>query len=189
VDRISVKGQGKPPIVWALPGYKPRRNQTGHDVRESLVIVGLGLPARRGRDVDQRRKPDWEWVLPNGEIISGELDTGAMSYRELVEDRYEKYRDSEDVVVWVSCGLWGTRDQTRLDGMRKHAAGIKDIAWFVTYGDLTEHKEKADLVNHDGEVVTFAELCRQVAYPATNPEEMSQPNTDGNAAESGEATP
>jgi hypothetical protein len=97
-----------------------------------------------------------------------------MSYRELVEDRYSKYEGTDDAVIWVSCGLWGTRDLTRLEGMRKHAASIRGVAWFVTFGELREKKGAAVLVNYDGDNTTIDELFADVEAGETNPDELSQ---------------
>ncbi len=172
-EEVSLKGQGKPALVWAPPGYRPRRNQTKHDLIVSLLILAFGIPARRGRRVDKDRRPDVEWLLPNDQVLNAEVDTGSMSYPELVEDRYTKYEGTGDIVIWISCGLWGTKDQTRLAGMKERAGTIKDIAWFVALGEIMERKENAVLTNFAGEELSFAELCRQVAYPDTNPEEMT----------------
>ena len=59
-ESVSIKGKGKPAVVWALTGYRPRRNQIKHDVIVSLVILAMGLPARRGGAVDKKLDADIE---------------------------------------------------------------------------------------------------------------------------------
>jgi hypothetical protein len=183
VDRLSVKGQGKAAIVWAPAGYRPRRNQTDHDVKENLVKLAIGLPTRQGTAVDPTLDPDWEWILSNDDVIYGELDTGSMSYRELVEERFKKYETAENVVVWISCGIWGTRDLTRLAGMRERAGSITRVAWFTTFGDVLERGRDAVLMNHEGKVLTFQEMVDAVTNPETNPGALSQPGEAENTAD------
>src|SRR5947208_3243304 len=41
---VSIKGQGKPPLVVMLPGTEVKRNQRRHELVVSLVLKAIGLP-------------------------------------------------------------------------------------------------------------------------------------------------
>lgn len=172
VGSVNLHGDGGNCLVYAGPDAFYRRNQLRHDVLSGRVMFRLGLPFLLGPDVCQKRLPDFEAYADGGVRLYVELDSGASPYGRIADERYPKYDDCSDPVVWVSCGLWGTDDKTRMAGLLARAGGRKGM-WFTTFRDVMAAGLRATAMNCDGDVRTVTRLATglDLASPTPSPEE------------------
>lgn len=160
------EGHGGWSYVYAAKGGpRWKKNQLKHDCLAFRVIVRLGLTFLNGDEVDADREPDFELFGDAGVRLFAEVDTGATPYWRLLEDRLPKYLP-DDVVLWVSCGLWSTKDETRLKGLLGIAAG-RPNHWFSTLHDVLKSGLQADVINCDGETKALTDLLTGLLPPST----------------------
>lgn len=167
VGQISFGAEGRLCHVFVAAGTTTKANQLRHDAILSSVELRLAVPMRRGVYAG-RRLADGRLAVPSGGIDL-EVDTGSMGYDELVEKRYPRYEKSPDWVVWVSCGLWGTRDKKRRDGMCERAERMAHCAWFCTLADVLALGWEAPAVNYYDRELALADLLTIRPGPSAPP--------------------
>jgi hypothetical protein len=137
---------GRPEQVYG----RGRWNGTNllHEVQLTRVLLRIDASdVRRGPgEVDDYLRPDAEVVI-GGVRYFLELDCGTMNYADMVRKRFARYRLSDRTVLWV-CPT-----ARRRDGLRSHAAGIRDTALFTTLDQALTDPHAAVWMHYDGHAV------------------------------------
>jgi hypothetical protein len=120
---------GRPEHVYCR--WRPKPDLLLHEVELTELCLKLHAGSvRRGPHVlDRRVLPDAELVI-NGVPYYLELDRGTMSPRQVVRDRFRKYRDYPHLCLWVCSS------EARREGLRSQAESIRSTALFATRADV-----------------------------------------------------
>lgn len=135
---------GRPEHVYGRGHWKA--DNLLHETQLTRVCLKIDAEeVRRGAaEVDSFLHPDAE-LLIRGERYYLELDRGTMSYPEIIRGRFDKYRASRHLVLWV-CPSHG-----RLEGLRKQAGLIREVALFTTLELALANPHAAIWLDFDGE--------------------------------------
>lgn len=118
---------GRPEHVYCR--WRPKPDQLLHEVglTELCFQIDAGKILRGPHLADDGLRADAElWI--GGRLYYLELDRGTMNYAQIAR-RFRRYQGSPHFVLWVC----PTPD--RLEGMRRRAEGIRDIALFTTLAE------------------------------------------------------
>jgi hypothetical protein len=141
---ISLKG-GRPEHVYAR-GRGWKADALSHEVLITRLCLKVHAEEiRRGPgEGDPILRPDAElWI--HGARYLLEMDCGTKSYPEIVRTRFSKYTACPDLVLWVAPTL------TRMEGLRRHAGMIREVALFTTINAALANPHAAIWVDFDGE--------------------------------------
>jgi hypothetical protein len=126
---VSLKA-GRPEQVYG----RGRWNTTNltHEVQLTRVCLRIDADeVRRGPgEVDCDLRPDAELVI-GGRRFLMEMDCGTMGYADVIRKRFARYQACQDIVLWV-CPT-----ECRMEGLRRHAASVRQIALFTTLDKAT----------------------------------------------------
>ena len=126
--RVKVIGtvqfhEGRPLDVYYIGSLKI--DWLYHETRLSEFLLRVADRCARGNDVDQRLLPDaTAWI--KGRELHVELDTGEVPYSRVLK-RYDDYALQQSDVLWIA------PTESRMEGLRRRAEAISDIAMFTTY--------------------------------------------------------
>jgi hypothetical protein len=136
---------GRPEHVYCQGSWVKADNVL-HEVQLSRVCFKIHADEiRRGpSDVDRSLRPDAEiWI--KGQWYFLEFDRGTMSYQNIVETRFAKYRACEDIVLWVCSSA------SRMEGLRSRAAMLRETALFTTLDQALRSPHAMIWMDFDGE--------------------------------------
>ncbi len=135
---------GRPEHVYARGRWKA--DNLLHEVQLTRVCLKIDADAiRRGAgETDARLRPDAE-LLIGGQRYLLELDCGTIAYEVIVTRRFLPYRSSPDLVLWV-CPT-----ESRMEGLRRRAEAIRDVALFTTLDQALRNPHAPIWVDYDGE--------------------------------------
>jgi hypothetical protein len=134
---------GRPQHVYARGRWKA--DNLYHEVQLTrLCLKVYADEIRRGPgQVDAFLRPDAEAMIA-GRRYFLEMDCGTMGYAEVVRKRFERYRTSDDFVLWVC------PSRSRMDGLRRHAAMLRGTALFTTLDDALADPHAPVWIDVDG---------------------------------------
>ena len=128
---VLLHKQGRPENVYCR--WQPKHDNLRHEV----LLTEFLLPFKdaqivRGYDVRHDLRPDAVMTLFGQEYLV-EMDTGSMSYRDILRKRFSKYEQFGGIVLWVCL------TETRKEGLRSRAERVRHNALFTTlFAHLTE---------------------------------------------------
>lgn len=128
-------------------GHRPQKLYHDHLI---VDLIGMLQPTTfTCLQVDPAIEPDWEMWF--GEALwYGELHRAVgQNVAELKAERFPRYADIEEPVLWVVEGNTPEAERQRLEAMYEHR-GLMRNPCFVTYTDLFERTEEAILKDKDG---------------------------------------
>jgi hypothetical protein len=140
---VSLK-DGRPEQVYARGRWKG--DNLLHEVQLTRVCLRIDADSvRRGTgEVDAELRPDAELLIA-GERYYLEMDCGTIGYADIVQTRFAKYRSRTDLVLWV-CPT-----ASRMEGLRRHAAVIRETALFTTLEQALADPHASVWVDFEGE--------------------------------------
>jgi hypothetical protein len=135
---------GRPEHVFGRGRWKS--DNLLHEVQLTRVCLKMHADElRRGAgEVDPLLRPDAELRI-NGERYFLEMDLGSMSYPDVIRKRFAGYRGCRDLVLWISPTV------SRMEGLRRHAGMLRDIALFTTLDQALADPHGAIWVDVNGE--------------------------------------
>jgi hypothetical protein len=158
---VSLKG-GRPEQVYG----RGRWNGTNllHEVQLTRVCLKVdAAEVRRGPgEVDGDLRPDAELVIAGARYFL-ELDCGTMGYADVVRKRFARYRQSDDIVLWVCPTV------RRREGLRAHAGSIRSTALFTTLHQALADPHGPVWIDCDGESVALPRATHGGAKPGKYP--------------------
>jgi hypothetical protein len=134
---------GRPEHVYCRWGPKP--DQLLHEVELTDLCLRLHAgrilrgPQLEGGDI----RPDAELEI-NGKTYFLELDRGSMGLRQL-RGRFRAYEGTGHLVLWV-CPT-----PERLDGLRRQAEGVSQLAMFATFAEAVADPHRPIWIDCRGE--------------------------------------
>jgi hypothetical protein len=143
---------GRPEHVYGRARWMMKGDTLRHEVLITRLCLRINADEiRRGPgEVDADIRPDAE-LLINGQRYFLEMDLGTMSYADIVRKRFAKYRPARDLVLWV-CPT-----ASRLEGLRRHAEVLREVALFTTLDQAYSHPHTAVWIDFDGERAALPE--------------------------------
>jgi predicted transcriptional regulator len=140
---VSLK-DGRPEHVYCRGRWKA--DNLLHEVQLTRVCLKMHAEVvRRGsREVDPFLRPDAE-LLIGGKRFFLEIDLGTMSCPDVVQNRFGKYRGTQDFVLWVCASA------RRMELLRHSAEVIREIALFTTLDLALDNPHAPIWVDFDGE--------------------------------------
>jgi hypothetical protein len=171
IGQIPTRGEGDLCLVYAAVGSpRWRTQQLRHDVIGTTLILHLGLPYKRGNDVNPALEPDFETY--GGRKVNWEIHTGlTATYARVKEERFPLYADCADPTIWITCGLWNTKQTTQSERLRTLAVGMPNM-WFAALSDLRKNGLATPLLNCNDDVRLVQELClKPTTLESSSPEE------------------
>ena len=151
--RLRIDDTGPNQYVYGN-GWKP--SSPRHDVLVTDVADALGPPEDfdcHPQRVDQHLLPDFEFTLPQGLRVFGELDL-ATEPLAVIAAKNARYGDVCDpvagpIVVYITVG------KRRLRNLASVAGPIANAAYFTTLRHLMEQRRSARYVRCDGQQVVL----------------------------------
>lgn len=134
VGLVQLKDTGRPEYLYYCRNMKVDNAQHNAELARLLMVFVGWVEVLTGPDVDQTLFPDATLIYSNGQKFHIEWDTGSMTYRQVIEQRWEKYKDTNDIVLWISS------TETRRNGFISRAKDhpINRVMLFATYDDALQ---------------------------------------------------
>jgi hypothetical protein len=153
---VSLKG-GRPEHVYGRGMVK--NDNLLHEVLLTRVCLRIqAAEVRRGHgEVDRLLLPDAELVI-NGDRYCLEMDCGTMSVRDIVRNRFVKYRTCPDFVFWIC------QDERRMETLRRRAGTIWKTALFTTLDQALADPHAAIWIDADGECAALPRNRKQEGH-------------------------
>jgi hypothetical protein len=145
---VSLK-DGRPQHVYCRCRWLKVDNLV-HEIQVSRICFKMHADeVHRGpREVDSFLRPDAELVI-RGRRYLLEFDNGTMSYQALVLRRFEKYRFSQNPVLWVCVTPF------RAEGLRTRGGVIGEIGLFTTLDLVVQNPHGAIWRTVEGRLVAL----------------------------------
>ncbi len=156
VERRQVRFAGTAWLKGGRPEHvyyryrRPRIDALVHEVQLSRLCLRMQVDElRRGPEqVESAARPDAEFRI-GGQRYLLEFDRGTMSFKQLVQTRFAKYRACPDVVLWVCQTL------SRMEGLRKRAQLRGKTALFTTLDEAMVDPHGAIWIDVEGKRVSL----------------------------------
>jgi hypothetical protein len=144
---FAVLKSGRPQAVYCR---YPVKNVEHEVYLTDFLLLYPQAHIIRGCETDKKIRPDAEMRIGDTAYYV-ELDNGTIGYREIVSERYAKYKDFQGLCLWVA-----TND-IRANGLRDRALPVRHSALFTTLDSVKQQPHGGVWVDYDGKIAALPE--------------------------------